>query len=392
MPARWPALAVSEDLIMAEKKECEQCHAEKELDLFRKVTNQYTGVHPMSICKDCYKSNQEARQRKQEEEWEAGRAAREQRQRERVEREAYEERAREDQERQARQQAALEAWYLQQPDRQCIDCKQVLAASAFGYSMMREIDGVLLPAPLHKRCRDCHEAYRTKSSPRCQLCNTHTQSRGFLREYRGYRLDIIRVCCENCIPQFEALPETEQVELLRRAMVQTYGETAVIYALQYDEHFPCQHIGRTKNYTRRMADYKHDWYKDIQRHFILQQLSFGPLSMEYESRWMMHALKHRWPIDNFDLLKGGEDGLSGQRQQARLTEAVQAFEPLIAPFEVVGPLIRGNFMNTCDIEIVNWYCSQHEHRAYPGENEMEQRIMLMERLHGMSRFVAASRE
>lgn len=376
---------MSEDLITAEKKECEQCHAEKAIELFRKVTNQYTGVHPMSICKDCYKSNQEEWKRRQAAEWKAREAERE------AGRAREESRKQVEQESLARQQA-LEAWYAQQPDRQCIDCKQVLAASAFGYSIMREIDGVWLPTPLHQRCRNCHEAYRTKSSPRCQICSTQARSRGFLREYKGFHLDIIRVCCEGCIPRFEALPEGKQLELLRCAMVQTYGKTAVIYALQYDEHFPCQHIGRTKHYERRMAEYKRDWYKDIQRHFILQQLSFGPLSMEYESRWMMHALKYRWPIDNFDLLKGGEDGLSGQRQQARLTEAVQAFEPLTAPFEVVRPLIRGNFMNTCDIEIVNWYCSQHEHRAYPSENEMEQRIMLMERLHGMSRFVAASRE
>jgi hypothetical protein len=364
---------------MAEKKECEQCHAEKELDLFQRRRNKTDGR--MRICAQCYMDNLHETQRRQAEaiqKWEQ----------ERIERERQKQ---QEQERLARQQA-LEAWYRLQPDRQCIDCKQVLAASAFGYSMMREIDGVWLPAPLHQRCRDCHEAYRTKSSPRCQICSTQARSRGFLREYKGFHLDIIRVCCEDCIPRFEALPESKQLELLRSAMVKAYGETAVIYALQYDEYFPCQHIGRTKHYERRMAEYKRDWYKDIQHHFILQQLSFGPLSMEYESRWMMHALKHHWPIDNFDRLKGGEDGLSGQRQQALLTEAVQAFEPLIAPYEIVGPLLYGNFMNTCDTEIVNWYCSQHDRRAYPSEHEMVQRIELMERLHGMSRSPAASRE
>lgn len=263
------------------------------------------------------------------------------------------------------------------------DCKKVLAASAFGYSVMREIDGVWLPAPLHKRCKPCHEAYRFRGQPLCQMCNAHTQSRDFLREYKGYPLDIVRVCCEQCIPRFEALPELEQLELLRRAMITTYGDMAVIYALQYDDHFPCQHIGRTKHYERRMADYKRDWYKDIQHHFILQQLTFGPLSMEYESRWMMHALKHHWPIDNFELLKGGEDGLSGKRQQARLTGAVQAFEPLVASFEVVGPLIQENFLGSSDAEIVNWYCSRYYRHAYPSEYDMVQRIALMERLHGL---------
>ncbi|MFL5624267.1 MAG: hypothetical protein ACJ788_01565 [Ktedonobacteraceae bacterium] len=369
------------------KKMCEQCHAEKDIEFFRKVTNQYTGVHPMSICKECYNGNQEARQLQQAKEQEARAAAREQRQRERTEREAYEERVRLEQEHLARQHAAIEGWYLQQPDRQCNDCKRVLAASAFGYTTVKERDGFWFPASLHKRCKPCHEAYRKGNRhiyPRCPLCNTSSHRSNFLPEYQGYHLDLIDVCCKQCISQFEARPVHEQLDLLRRAMIAAYGNTAVIYALQYDDHFPCQHIGRTKNYERRMADYKRDWYRGILRHFILHQLAFGPLSMEYESRWMMHALKHRWPIDNFALFKSGEDGLSGMRQQARLTEAVQAFEPLTAPFEVVGPLLRENFQNTSDAHIVNWYCSQYDRRAYPSEQEMAQRIMLMERLHGLS--------
>ena len=365
-------------------KVCEQCHAEKDIGLFRKVTNQFTGVHPMSICKACYNSNQEARKLQQEEEWNARKVVRE---REQVERKEREERDLRLEQEHLEHQRTLEAWYLQQPARQCIDCKQVLAASAFGYSSLREIEGVWLPASLRKRCEPCHEAYREQNrqaNPLCPMCSTPARVHGgFLHEYHGYHLDLVKICCKDCIPQFEALPEREQLEWLRRALVKAYGDTAVIYALQYDEHFPCQHIGRTKNYVRRMADYKHGWYKDIRRHFVLQQLSFGPLSMEYESRWMMHALKHGWPIDNFELLKLGEDGLGGRRMQAELTEAVQSFEPLTAPFEVVGPLIREYFLGTSDAEIVNWYCSQYYRRAYPGENEMEQRIVLMERLHGL---------
>lgn len=46
---------------------CAQCNVEKDIDLFRKVTNQYTGVHPMSICKECYRANQEETRRRMEE-------------------------------------------------------------------------------------------------------------------------------------------------------------------------------------------------------------------------------------------------------------------------------------------------------------------------------------
>lgn len=55
---------------------CAQCGAEKDVDQFRKVTNQYTGVHPMSICKACYTANQQAQKRKWEEEAEARKTAR----------------------------------------------------------------------------------------------------------------------------------------------------------------------------------------------------------------------------------------------------------------------------------------------------------------------------
>ena len=147
-------------------------------------------------------------------------------------------------------------------------------------------------------------------------------------------------------------------------MVQTYGETAVIYALQYDDHFPCQHIGRTKHYKRRMQEYKSRWDREIKHHFILEEVPFGPLSMERESRWMLHALKHGWPIDNFELLTTGEDGLGGKRMQAKLTEVVQLFEPLTAPFEVIEPLLS-YFMNTCDARIVHWFV-ERQSQIVPG--------------------------
>ena len=366
-------------------KTCKQCNIEKDIQLFRMVSNKYTGIHPMSICKECYKSNQEIMRQKQAAEWEALNAELlKKQQEERQRREEYEERERQIAEEQQVRQQALEAWYLQQPDRRCIDCKHLLNASAFGYSFLKEIDGVWLPSQLHKRCKPCHEAYRDgsrQSRPLCLLCDQPANRSDFLHTYHGYRLDLIKVCCKQCIPRFNMLSEHEQLGLLHKAMVIAYGKTAEIYALQYDDLFPCQHIGRTKNYQRRMAEYQRDWYRDIQHHFILQQVSFGPLSMEYESRWMMHALKYGWPIDNFALFKGGDDGLSGQRQQEQLTRAVHVFEPLTAPFEVVGPLIREYFMNTCDTEIVNWYCSQGYCNAYPSESEMTQRLTLMQRLH-----------
>jgi len=97
------------------QKRCEQCGIEKDIGLFRKVTNQYTGVHPMSICKDCHKSNQErgTREAQERQEKEA---------QERIEREQQkrQERERQEQEQQARnREASLAA------NRVCPRCKVV---------------------------------------------------------------------------------------------------------------------------------------------------------------------------------------------------------------------------------------------------------------------------
>lgn len=107
--------------------------------------------------------------------------------------------------------------------------------------------------------------------------------------------------------------------------------------------------------------------------------------MEYESRWMMYALKRGWPIDNFELLKIGEDGQGGIRHQAELAEIVRDIEPLTAPFEVIQPLLHRFFLNTGDAAIANWYCSHYARSAYPSEQEILQRLALLERLHGLKR-------
>ncbi len=337
-------------------KICAQCGTEKDIDQFRKVTNQYTGVHPMSICKACYKTNQEPG-KCQMEEWKQEAELRKHWGTEKAEREARE-RVREAEER--AQQETRQRWYAQQSDRQCIECKQVLPATAFGYSVLvPSSDGTYLPV-LRQRCEVCNEAYRQNSrqvNPLCPLCGTSTRRFNFLREYRGFHLDLIKVCCKACISRFEVLPETEQMEWLRRAIIAAYGEKAFIYGLHYDESGQVHHIGRTKHLKRRMAVYRRNWHCTIHSYQVLEELPFGGLSMEYESRWMLHALKYGWYIDNFDLLQGGDDGLSGKRQQEELTEVVAHFEPLTAPFPVIEPLLR-MFLNTGDARIVHWFIVQ----------------------------------
>ena len=407
-----------------QKKRCEQCQAEKDVAQFRKVTNQYTGVHPMSICRECYDKNSEERKQREAAEMEARTARRTQagaaaRPVPRLWRPAPINNPEES----ARVWTMIPTLMLAQlpgGTKDCEDCGLPFPVDKRGCLIVPFLPPLTCPRcekPLHieyheeegeegwisygcqghlggggrlyrgfspRYCPACHEVRRRnnrQSYPLCPLCGTPTRVYDFLREYRGYRLDLIKVCCKQCIPRFLALCEPEQLTVLRAAMVKAYGGEATIYALQYDERFPCQHIGRTKHYARRMAEYKRDWYRPIQRHFVLQQLPFGPLSMEYESRWILHALKYGWPIDNFELQKLGEDGLGGQREQAELTEAVKAFEPLTAPFAVVRPLVIHHFGNTSDAEIVNWFCQQYHAQVYPGEQEMAERRLLVERLH-----------
>ena len=69
----------------------------------------------------------------------------------------------------------------------------------------------------------------------CPMCGKPTYYGDFLPAHQGYHLDLIKVCCKNCVEQFEALPEGEQLSLLHQAMVKTYSEKAFIYGLHYDD-------------------------------------------------------------------------------------------------------------------------------------------------------------
>ena len=230
-----------------------------------------------------------------------------------------------------------------------------------------------------KRCPSCEEERRKQNRqayPLCPLCHTPTRVSDFLREYHGFTLDIIKVCCKRCIPQFEAMSQQEQMQILHQSIVKTYGETAVIYALQYDDSFICHHIGRTKHLKRRMSEYRRNWYREFSSYSVLEELPFGGLSMERELRWMLHALKHGWPIDNFDMYSPekhtpaaeanevvsriAEIHEQEQQKKARLIDAMADIEPLEVPFEVIEPFLK-MFTNTRDAFLVHWFVQQDMH-------------------------------
>lgn len=243
----------------------------------------------------------------------------------------------------------------------CPSCRFVAVASAFTGSSATY-------------CPYCYIERRKKNRlayPVCQMCNRPVRVCNFIHRYREFRLDAVYVCCRACFPRFDTLSEDEQVQKLYQAVVTTYGKEAVIYGLHYDDSEEVYHIGRTKRITSRIADYKKNWYREIRGYKILEHVSFGGLSVEREARWMLHALKYGWPIDNYDLLAPDkaasqshieayiEGYMRDQQRKARLLAAAANMEPLTAPFEIIEPLLD-NFVQAHDASIIHWVMGHME--------------------------------
>lgn len=354
-----------------EQKRCEQCHKEKDLTEFRKSNSKIDGH--MRMCKECYNENMAETQRRAQEEWEqrAGlRAELRERQQQNQERDRLLALVRTcsncgasytlDEEHWSQYcapcQQRADEWFAQQPERECRDCKRTFPLGAFKASPYYR-EGILVAYP-YQRCEECHEIWRKNfcptAYPTCQMCGTVKKYSHFLQEYNGNRLDIIKVCCTDCIPQFTALPENEQIAFLRRAMVKTYGAEASIYCIHYGDGEHHNHIGRTKNIGRRMSQYRAKLGDKFHHYHILEKLPFGPLSMERESLWMAHAIKHGWPIDNFLLMIVDKDRLGFSQHQQKIAGMVQTIEPLTAPWSDTKPIVQ-SFMGTLDAEIVRWF-------------------------------------
>jgi hypothetical protein len=254
-------MEISED---GKSKQCEQCKETKSIDRFRKVVNMYTSVHYMSICKDCYNRDLEDDRRQREEQWRQWQAehADERASRRRFQEqweEEREERERQLEQEQLARQHVLDGWYQQQPDRQCIGCKQMLPASAFGYASMSEVDGIWLPSFLHQRCKRCHEQYYKKAEVPCCVCQ---QKKGnLLGHYQGYALygggTAIRLYCHKCEKEFLGLPIGQQAFYIRSRCNLAFPSGQISYGLT-DETDTIYYIGRTSDQKRRFQDHLKD--------------------------------------------------------------------------------------------------------------------------------------
>ena len=228
---------------------------------------------------------------------------------------------------------ALEAWYQQQPDRKCIACKAMLPALAFGYSVMREVDGVYLPVSLHKRCRDCHAAMRDRQALPCCLCGKKTSPVGFTSYLYNFALfgggTAIRLCCHECESAFAVLPEGQQRFYIRTCCNLASPPGQVIYGLfEPDETEALRYVGRTYHLQHRFQDHLKDrsservecgpdhmpyytranWMHDLHEHGVvpavkeLMAVGIAPTTIEWERRHIWHALRAGHRLLNHEAL------------------------------------------------------------------------------------------
>ena len=302
------------------EKRCLQCQKLQPLMVFSRQKGKADTYR--NICSECERSNQQerhvrvaidrvsrqqqqAREEKTQQAWE----------RSMVLRQTYEQRQRE-----------REAWYLQQPDRCCRTCHQLLPATAFEGTFSTR--GFLLQT----RCATCHDAFRARRQLTCCFCQEKTPHRTFLSCYDGYALrgdgTWIPLCCRGCESAFCALPVTQQGAYIHACCQRTFPRGQVIYAEVDPETEEIRYIGRTGRPQRRHAQHLLDasptpgqwgserkaWYtrsnwiyalseKGLMPSMrILQTVEISPLVVEWEQRFIWHGIQQGWRLLNSEMM------------------------------------------------------------------------------------------
>jgi hypothetical protein len=250
-----------------------------------------------------------------------------------------------------------ELWYLQQPDRQCKACRQILPASAFGGT----------PSPtgflLHTRCRGCHQAQLERCQLPCCLCQKKKPRRSFLSHYDGYALcgdgTYVSLCCKECETAFRALPHNYQEQYIHSCSLRAFPTGQVIYAEIDPETGAIRYVGRTGRPERRHAQHLQDasptpgqlragkksWFtcnnwiytlaeKELVPWMqILQHINITPLVVEWEQRYIWHGIQHGWQL------------LNSEAMDQTLIERIRTspFEFLTVPFEI---LVQRHFFSS----------------------------------------------
>lgn len=333
---------VGEDGAPREEMQCLQCQQMKLFLAFPRVKSK-AGKQRM-VCSACEQFNRHERLLRAKVQWETEyQAGEERRRRERERKNAW---------RQAYEQHQQEMaqWYLQQPDRLCSMCHQLLPASAFG--------GVSSPNGFifYTRCKSCHEALRLRRQPACCLCEEKLPRRDFLSSYDGYELCCdgawVSLCCRRCESAFRALPVVQQQSYIRACCQRSFPSGQVIYAEVDPEMGDIRYVGRTGNPERRHSQHLSDvsptmalwgteqkaWYtrgnwiyalaekKLAPSMRILHHVEVSPLVVEWEMRFIWHGIQQGWKL------------LNGESMDEALVARINAsrLDFLLAPFELLA--------------------------------------------------------
>lgn len=307
-----------------QKKVCPQCNKEKLLatQFYRK--NSKDGY--MRVCKDCHNAEKQERARLALE-TQKQRAREEEEQKARQEQIAEEERQ--------KQRALLNAWFAEQPPRKCIACGRVKAASAFEYPG-RDFQNLVASPPIqfYQRCIPCHEKYRERNLIPCVLCQQGIKDP--MNYFDGYALfgggTRVSICCRSCEAAFQALPVSQQYFYVRARVNLLFPAPQVIYAEVDPRSQQTCYIGRTGHAQRRQSEHKRNihegpamltvrdpetgkyreiewttranWMHELKqqgleaKQRILHDVQPATYIIEYELRFIWHAIQQKWPILN----------------------------------------------------------------------------------------------
>jgi hypothetical protein len=330
--------------LLEDEKRCLQCEKIKPLAAF----SQYKGktTERRKLCFECEQRKQDERHYRvsaQRETWRR-------QQQERVEirrqscqrsvalRQIHEERSRE-----------RANWYLQQHDRRCRACQQMLPASAFGGNTSSA--GFVL----HVHCKICHAAFLERRMLACCLCQKRTARHDFLATFKGYALCgdgiAFSLCCKDCEMAFQALSEAQQRAYIRVCCQRTFPTGQVIYAEVDPVTDEIRYVGRTGKPARRHAQHLCDrsataaqwgsqktaWYtrrnwmqalveQGLQPSMqILHNVGISPLVLEWEQRFIWHGIQQGWRLLNRETM---DEELVARVRAAR-------YDFLQAPFELL---------------------------------------------------------
>ena len=213
-------------------------------------------------------------------------------------------------------------WFLQQPDRLCSMCHQLLSAAAFaGVPSTNSFT-------LHTRCTACREVLRIHHLPLCCLCQEKIARQNFLSVYDGYALcgngAWISLCCQGCEAAFRALPALQQEMYIRACCRRSFSAGQVIYAEVDPEAGEIRYVGRTNRPQRRHAQHLSDtspktvrwgterkvWYTRGNWMHALREKGLKPSMqilhtvedssrvVEWEQRFIWHGIQQGWQLLN----------------------------------------------------------------------------------------------